>query len=214
MAENNTTLRQALNRVEIIGYLKKIELEKAAGDDGAPYIRGSLTIMTGENSEHRIDVRANAQTKDGNASRAFAGLETVMAEYVSMAKLMEQGKTLEEAMAECDRVSVSRGQLSRSEYPDRDGKELISRRSVSSNFFNRVDLTEGFESKADFDCECYILSIKSEFLDGEDTGRKLVSVLIPIYGGRVIPFEFVVGKDLIKENLDKISIRNDEGAKP
>ena len=61
---NNTTLRQALNRVNIVGYLKKMELETAISSEGAEYIRGSVTIMTEPGSDHVVDVMVNRLTKE------------------------------------------------------------------------------------------------------------------------------------------------------
>lgn len=197
-ATNNTTLRQATNRVNIVGYLKKMELKAGPNDKGVDGIRGSVTIMTEPGSDHVVDVMVNRLTSKNEENRAYAGLMTVMNEYVPMAKLMEQGKDLQTAMAECTKVSVSNGNLRRSEYASKQDGSLVSRPSISTNFFNRIDDAD-FDpksTKATFDVECYIAKIADEYKQDEPTGRKVVDTWIPIFGGKVIPFQFVVGENL------------------
>jgi len=47
--------------------------------------------------------------------------------------------------------------------------------------------------KAKFDVEMFVTSVKEEIKQDEPTGRAIVSGWTPIYGGKVIPMEVVVG---------------------
>lgn len=191
---NNTTLRQAMNRVTIVGYLKKMELKTNVSSEGKDYISGSVTIMTEPGSDHVVDVMVNRLTNEGKENRSYAGIVTVMKEYVSMASLMEQGKDLQTAMNECTKVSVTNGNLRRNEFASKQDGSLVSRPSISSNYFNRIDTD--FAPKATFEVECYIAKIADEFKQSEPTGRKVVDTWIPVFGGKILPFQFVVGSEL------------------
>jgi hypothetical protein len=190
MAENTSTqtqIREAENQVKVEGYLREMRLE-----DKDDIISGDVIIATDMHSEHSVSVYANKFNKNGNANRAYKGLQTVMAEYVSIASLLKEGRTLEEAVTMATKVSIGLGKLTRNEFYAND--ELISRPRISSNFFNRIK-DDTFEPKAEFDIECYFERIRSEIKDDTETGRLLVDVIVPMYGGVVVPMELVAEGD-------------------
>lgn len=191
---NSTILRQAFNKVFMEGYVKKMELESKVNDKGKTSIRGSITIMTAPGEDHNIDVFVPQLTKKDEINKAYVGIQTVMNEFVSMGSLMQSGKTQQEAMNECTKVRITSGQLSRNEYAGQNG-QLVSRPSISCNYFSSLKDDE-FHPGTRFEVEGYIEKIQDEMKDGDDTGRKLVTLIVPVYGGKVYPMNFVVGADL------------------
>ena len=119
----------------------------------------------------------------------------VMGEFVSMASLMQSGKDQQQDMAECTKVRVTSGQLSKNEYAGQND-QLVSRSSITSNFFSSIKEGDEFTPGTRFEIEGYIDKIQDEMKDGEETGRKLVHLIVPIFGGRVLPMDFVVEKEL------------------
>lgn len=190
-----TSLRKAQNFVNIIGYLKKKELELKTNRNGVEMISGTLTVMTEEGSEHVVRVAKSRANKDGQINKTYPGFLTVMNEYVSIADLMDIGKSKEEAMSQCSIVDI-KGNLTRNEYESQQTGEFVSNPSVSCSTVTRLAPGAKFTPKAIFELECYIKSIAPEFKDGEDTGRLVVSTIFPEYNGLVIPFEFVVGAEV------------------
>ena len=190
-----TSLRQARNFVNIIGYLKKKDLELKTNRNGIEMITGTLTVMTEEGSEHIVRIMKSRLKSDGQPNKTYPGFLTIMNEYVSMADLMDIGKSKEEAMAQCSIVDV-KGNLTRNEYVSQQTDEFVSTPAVSCSSATRLAPGAKFTPKAIFELECYIKSIAPEFKNGEDTGRLVVSAIIPVYGGQVIPFECVVGAEV------------------
>ena len=190
--QNNTTLRQAMNRVRITGYLKEMDLKYATDQNNRPVIRGSLKLHVPPAADHDVNVYVPQFTREGKENGAFAGVQTVMNEYISMASLLDKGYDLATAMAQCTKVAVTNGTLGRNEYNGQNG--FVSRVSISSNFFSRVDTD--FNPGATFEVECYIDKITDETVDGENTGRKIVDVFVPMYRGAILPQRFVVGTGL------------------
>jgi len=193
--QNNTTLRQAMNRVRITGYLKEMDLKYATDQSNRPVIRGSLKLHIPPAADHDVNVYVPQFTREGKENGAYSGIQTVMNEYVDMVSLLDKGYDLATAMAQCTKVSVTNGTLGRNEYNGQNG--FVSRVSISSNFFNRVDTD--FNPSATFEVECYIDKITDEVVDGEETGRKIVDVYVPMYRGAILPQKFVVGKGLASD---------------
>lgn len=192
---NKTILRLALNKVHMEGYVKKMELESKVSQEGKTSIRGSVTIMTAPGEDHVVNVFVPQLTKDNKINKAYTGMQTVMSEFVSMASLMQGGKDQQQAMAECTKVRVTSGQLSKNEYAGQND-QLVSRSSITSNFFSSIKEGDEFTPGTRFEIEGYIAKIQDEMKDSEDTGRKLVHLIVPIFGGKVLPMDFVVEKDL------------------
>lgn len=184
-----TQIREATNIVKIEGIVKEIKLKEEKD-----VISGEVVIQTGKKSEHSVSAYANKLTKTGKENAIYKGLHTVMTEFVSIASLMKQGKSYEEATAEATKVRVTKGKLERNEFYTPNG-DLVSNVRVSTNFFNRVE-GESFEPKAEFEVECYFEKIRPEIKKDEETGRLIINAIVPLFGGRVIPMEFIAEGDV------------------
>lgn len=190
MAENNsntntnTQIREAENKVKIEGILKEIRLEEKED-----IISGDVIILVGENSEIAVSVYVGKTTKSGGENKAYSGIQTVMEEYVSIAALMKEGKPYAEAFAEATKVRINKAKLDKQEFYA-NGGEFVSNPRVSSNFFNRI-IDDAFSPRAEFDIECYFEKIRKEIKGSEETGRIIIDAIIPLYGGKVVPMEFV-----------------------
>lgn len=186
-------LREALNEIFIEGILKEKALEivpaEMKNSSGSvvktEVIRGELIIADKENSEQKVKVFAYKITKEGKDNSVFKGLKTVMEEYVSVAEALKNGQTAEAA----DKVRVSKGRLGLNDYYTPTG-ELRSFPQINTNFVNRVK--EGtYNPKAEFSLEVYFYSIIPEIKDEEETGRLIIKVIVPAYGGAVLPFTLI-----------------------
>lgn len=200
MATTNT-LKEAMNQVTIIGYVKEKNLEIKKTTDGQSYITGTLTIQTGENDSHKVFAYAKEYTKNNEVSKVYTGLKTVMEEYISKANLLQANPemTSEEAELKATKVKVS-GKLGRQEYYR--NNEFISYPQISSNFFNRINDESEYTPKAEFNVVMYYDKITSEIKNDEETGRIKVMGYIPIYNGTVIPMEFVADGETGEYILD------------
>lgn len=214
-------LKEAINEVFIEGILKEKTLELAVvdvedangGKKKADVIRGELIITTTENSEHKVRVNANKITKEGKDNSVYKGLVTVMDEYVSIAEGLKkhkgEGKTEEEALKiatnEATKVRITKGKLGLNEYYA--NVELKSFPSVSTNFVNRLKDGDTYNPKAEFSLEAYFDSITPEVKNGEETGRLVIKVIVPIYGGKVVPFTLIATDEdivnYIQSNYEK-----------
>lgn len=195
MAEN--TLRQATNVVEITGVVSENNLEyrKTASGD---VISGDIVIKTGEGEEHTVSFFANKLKKDGTANRIYESLETVKNDYKSIASYGED---------EADKVSVTSGEFRGNDYVGQDGM-LRSGVRINSNFINRLNPSEAYEPKSEFDVEVFIKAVKDEFdREGNETGRVIVDAFLPLFGGRIAPISFSVAAgndaDFVRDTYEK-----------
>lgn len=199
MAEDKTTLREAENTVEIEGLL--LEIESRSGEVGTDkeYLSATLTIATNEDrtEQHQVEMFASKYKKDGTENGVFNSLQTVVEEYKSVDK---------HGLEEADYVRINRGRLQKNDYVGGDG-QLRSNPQISTPFVNRVDAGEEVDLHAKFEVELIVDRVIEEFgKDEEETGRAILHGFIPLYGGRVIPFEFVVhedGAEYVLDNYEK-----------
>src|SRR5690606_12712245 len=96
------------------------------------------------------------------------------------------------------------GDLRLNEYAGQDGV-IRSFPLIQGTFVNRLPETDTSEDKAGFDVEGMVGKVVDEFdRSGDETGRKKVTLLIPLYNS-VIPVEFVVdagkGAEYIEDNF-------------
>lgn len=199
--------KEADNSVDISGTLVENKLELREFDtyeNGVPSgkkreaIAGEIVIRTKENENHSIRLRQNKITNAGKENGLYKGLVTIMNETVSIAD------TESNPDAKPSRLSV-RGDLRLNEYYGNDDS-LRSFPSVNGVFVNRLPEDDTTENKAEFDVEGMVGKVLDEFdREGEETGRKKVTLLIPLYNS-VIPVEFMVdagqGADYIEQNFE------------
>lgn len=207
MTNTNTpkVWKQAPNSVNLVGVVSENNLEIKQFDerkDGVPTgnkynaMTGDLVIRTGENENHTVRFFSKEFTNAGAQSRQFTGLQTVKDSIVSIADTESNPDLVP------SRLSVT-GSLELNEYAGGDG-QIRSFPSVRGRFVNRLPEDDKTENKAEFDLEGMVGKVIDEFdKDGVETGRKKVSLLVPLYNS-VIPIDFVVteeGSDYVGDNF-------------
>lgn len=158
MAETTqTNLRQSNAKAISEGIVSEIDLKEVT-EEGKKRIEGSVTIKTDDVNFVRYNVKVNEKTASGADNKTYAGIQTVMNEYKSIAQVGED---------EADRVRVS-GDLNI--YTG--AMDGVTRVGYKSNFFNRLKNPDEMEQKAEFTIEVFINSITPEVnSEGEETGR-------------------------------------------
>ena len=81
-----TNLRQADAKVEVVGIVSENTLEESVRD-GKKVISGDITVQTGDINFVTFRVYVNEKKNDGTDNGCYAGIETVMREYQSIAKV-------------------------------------------------------------------------------------------------------------------------------
>ena len=79
-----TNLRQADTKVEVVGIVSENTLEESVRD-GKKVISGDITVQTGDINFVTFRVYVNEKKNDGTDNGCYAGIETVMREYQSIA---------------------------------------------------------------------------------------------------------------------------------
>ncbi|PAD70579.1 hypothetical protein CHH83_01895 [Bacillus sp. 7586-K] len=176
--ENNTTLREADNKVTIEGLLLEVRSNEWQSGEG---INIELDIEVAANEVHTITGMSKFKKKDGTENGIAKGYKTIINEYKSVAT---HGRD------EADKVRITQGQIGLNEYYGQDGM-LRSYPQLSTNFVNRVQAGEEYKPRAEFEVEVFIKSVNPEIKNDEETGRVKVDAIIPAYGGKVLPFSFM-----------------------
>lgn len=189
------TLREGFNEVNVEGVLleKRIELKTFSGKES---ISGEIDVEIEDGEVHTINLFSNKLKKDGTENGNYKGLKTIMDEYKSVADVGKE---------EADKVRITDGKIGLNEYFSQNG-ELKSYPKISTNFVNRVKASENFTPKAEFKTEVFVKSVLPEEKNHEETGRVVLKGYIPLYGGKLIPFSFVVTNkeaiDYVEENYE------------
>jgi hypothetical protein len=195
MAEKQNVLREAVNQVIIEGILQEIRLEETTVNDKTA-ITGEIDIRTDDHSVHTLRVFSYKYKQDGSENSIYKGLQTVMNEYKSIA---QYGKE------DADKVRVTAGKLGVNEYYGQDG-QLKTFPQLSTNFINRVQANDEFNPRAEFEVELYVHSVIDEIKNDEETGRAIIKGYLPLYGGKIVPLQFVVENekavDYVKDNYE------------
>ena len=174
-----TNLRQANAKVNVEGIVSEKKLDVVT-ENGVKRIEGYITVKTDETNFVRFNVRVNEKTKAGTANKTYAGIETVMDTYKSIAS---------EGEDEADRIRVT-GDINL--YRSRNtGQEIVG---YKSNFFTRV--RDNYSPHAEFSVEVFIEKFIPEIdSEGMETGRVKIGGWVPTYNG-IEPIELIVGEDL------------------
>lgn len=198
--------KQADNEVKLVGLVVENNLEikdfneyKDGAPTGGKYnaITGSLSVQVAPNETHQVRIFSKELTNAGAVNRQFSGLVTIKDTVVSIADT-EKNPELKPT-----KVSVQ-GSMGLNEYFGQDG-QLRSFPSIEGRFVNRLPEDDTTENKAEFDLEGLVGRVVDEIKNEEDTGRKKVTLLVPLYNS-VIPLEFSVdagqGADYIQDNFE------------
>lgn len=208
-------MRRVANKVQIEGYLRENNLELIRNDKQEEVIRGSLVVALDNVRSCRAQFYVSRfnTLKPGETTRqeskAYSRLvELLPGNTISISSLMKDqaAMTFDVAKESATKVWII-GALQ--EYIRKDEKgEVISSTTIKG-------LTAGiktesdkhpFTQKAEFEVEMYIEGKRPEMKDGEETGRIVLTGLIPEYDDSVSRIEFVTelgdATDYIEENYN------------
>lgn len=191
MAEQNT-LREAENQVFIEGTLLEVRHSEWKSKEG---LNIELDIEVKENEVHTINGMTRYKKKDGSDNAIAKGYQTIINEYLTVAK---HGRD------QADKVRVTQGRIGVNEYYGQDGM-LRSFPQLSTNFVNRLNAGDEFNPRAEFEVEIFVKSVVPEVKNDDETGRVKVNAIIPVFGGKVIPFELMVsaeGAEFVYDNYE------------
>lgn len=211
MSEVKTNvLTPAENSVNLCGVLKSMEAVKTTNPD---LIMLNCVIAPTVNDEIRVTLSANRMTKGGNGREIkengwFKGLETIRDEYVSVAALVKQGMSAEEAFQKADKVVAVNASLELRDYYDQQ-EQLHSSVSVRANSMNRLDPAVTYQSMARFTIAGFIDKMVPEMKGDEETGRLKMDLIVPAYGGRAMPMHFVAQAGSVTEYINDHYHKND-----
>ncbi|MDV5127026.1 hypothetical protein C7M22_03598 [Bacillus velezensis] len=197
MAENKTVLREASNVVTIEGILAEVRHTEWKSGKG---LNIELDIEVAPNEVHTVKGFSKYKKADGTDNAIAKGYQTIISEYKSIA---EHGRD------QADKVRITQGKIGLNEYCSQG--ILKAYPQLTTNFVNRLDANEEFNPRAEFDVELFVKNVTEEKVKGEETGRVNLNGYIPLYGGKVIPFEFVVTKEgshYVENNYEKGSTVN------
>ena len=185
-------LKQAENSVKIEGILSEIDLKTGTSTKNGKtieYIGGSIKVrvtqvLNGENVDLDIPVFmfSNKLKNDGNPNPAYASIERVMNEYVSIAA---------GGIDAADRVRITNANIRMNEYYGQGG-QLNSYPRINASFVTKVtDLTK-FNPEATFSTVFMIAAMGYETdKDGvQKENRFKIRGILPQYGGKVDVVDF------------------------
>jgi hypothetical protein len=191
MAEQNI-LREADNQVVIEGTLLEVRHSEWNSKEG---LNIELDIEVAENEVHTVHGMTRYKKKDGSDNAIAKGYQTIIDEYLTVAK---HGRD------QADKVRVTQGRIGVNEYYGQD-KQLKTFPQINTNFVNRVGDGDAFNPRAEFEVEVFVKSVVPEIKNDDETGRVKVNAIIPVFGGKVIPFEFMVsaeGAEFVSDNYE------------
>ena len=185
-------LKQAENSVKIEGILSEIDLKTGTSNKNGKtieYIGGSIKvrvtqILNGKEVDLDIPVFmfSNKLKNDGNPNPAYASIERVMNEYVSIAA---------GGIDAADRVRITNANIRMNEYYGQGG-QLNSYPRINASFVTKVtDLTK-FNPEATFSAVFMIAAMGHETdKDGvRKEDRFKIRGILPQYGGKVDVVDF------------------------
>lgn len=181
----NTALRQSTAIARATGIVSEINLEQKKDNKGQDVITGTVVLKINDTNSITYRVYTSRVTKAGKENPAWAGLQTVMSTYKSIAEVGEENAT---------RVHVN-GQYQPSTYMSQ-GTLREGVPQYRTSFFSEVKGT--YNPKAEIEVEVFVRNITPEIKDDEETGRKILKGWINLYNGLepitlVVPAEMADG---------------------
>ena len=192
MANATSTLREADNKVIVEGVLKENNLEKAKDANGKTIIKGDIVVQIAENEEVTVKFYTNEITKTGKENPSYKSLSTVVENYISVADCLKAS----EPTTNATKVLVKGAKLRINDYYNEKKKDLSSYVEIGGSFVSTAK-EEVYAPRAEFEMECFIANMKPEInKEDEETGRLIVNVIVPVYGGKVVPFTLLAEGDI------------------
>jgi hypothetical protein len=185
-------LKQAENSVKIEGILSEIDLKTGTSNKNGKtteYIGGSIKVrvtqvLNGKNVDLDIPVFmfSNKLKNDGNPNPAYASIERVMNEYVSIAA---------GGIDAADRVRITNANIRMNEYYGQGG-QLNSYPRINASFVTKVTDLSKFNPEATFSAVFMIAAMGHETdKDGvRKEDRFKIRGILPQYGGKVDVVDF------------------------
>ena len=185
-------LKQAENSVKVEGVLSEIDLKTGStvkNGKSMEYISGSIKvrvnqILNGKEVELDIPVfmYANKYKNDGGPNPAYASIERVMNEYVSIAA---------GGMDAADRVRITNANIRMNEYYGQ-GDKLISFPRINASFVTKLTDLSKYTPEASFSVVFMIAAMGYETdKDGVQIDNKFkIRGILPQYGGKVDVIDF------------------------
>lgn len=208
-------MRRVANKVQIEGYLRENNLELIRNDKQEEVIRGSLVVALDNVRSCRAQFYVSRfnTLKPGETTRqeskAYGRLvELLPGNTISISSLMKDqaAMTFDVAKESATKVWII-GALQEYIRKDEKGEAISSTtiRGLSAGIKTESD-KHPFTQKAEFEVEMYIEGKRPEMKDGEETGRIVLTGLIPEYDDSVSRIEFVTelgdATDYIEENYN------------
>ena len=197
-------IRQAKAEATIVGILKekdlKVEQVKREGVT-VNAIKGQMIIATDETTEHIIKFFSYEKTAKGEANKSFTSIKTAMEQFVSMADVGNK--------EDADVVEVKGCQIGVNEYYNQGGL-LVSRPEMKGSFLHRAKDKDPANFKATFDVEVFFTGQKPEIVRDEETGRRIINAILPMYEGKCAPIQFVA-EGAVADYLDSNYEKNKSG---
>lgn len=208
-------MRRVANKVQIEGYLRENNLELIRNDKQEEVIRGSLVVALDNVRSCRAQFYVSRfnTLKPGETTRqeskAYSRLvELLPGNTISISSLMKDqaAMTFDVAKESATKVWII-GALQEYIRKDEKGEAISSTtiRGLSAGIKTESD-KRPFTQKAEFEVEMYIEGKRPEMKDGEETGRIVLTGLIPEYDDSVSRIEFVTelgdATDYIEENYN------------
>ena len=184
------------NTVNISGILIQKEHKQGVNANGKEYLSAKLTVRVGE-GEHKVEFYANKLTKDGNISKLYDSLTTVVNDYKSAEEV---------GIDNADRVHITNAEVSINRYVD-DMGQLRESRKINGKFCSRHTSGE-FTEKAYFELLGVVYSTQQ--ITNEDGELDLVKIKLIVdkgYNNQIDIIEVVVREkdalDYVAENFTK-----------
>lgn len=186
-------LKQAENSVKIEGILSEIDLKTGSTNKSGKtveYIGGSIKVRVNQTlngKEVELDIPvfmfANKLKNDGNPNPAYASIERVMNEYVSIAAA---------GIDAADRIRITNGNIRMNEYYGQTGN-LNSYPRINASFVTKLTDLSKFSPEATFSAVFVIGGMGYDHdKDGvEIEDRYKIRGILPQYGGVVDVVDFL-----------------------
>lgn len=187
-------LKEADNKVVIEGILVENKLEEAdysKNNKNVHCIRGEVIVRTeinlnGETNIVEIPVKVfvNQKKNNGDTNPLYSGIYKVMTEYKSISAVGED---------EADYVRITGGKIQMNEYVSSNTHEIVAFPQITGLFFNKI-AKQNYKPTASFEVSFVVANADFELdRNGEETGKYLVTGILPQYGGKVdvVPFKAV-----------------------
>ena len=197
-------MKQAENIVNIVGTLSEVDIKTGVSKKtNKEYISGVIKIRTSEtidgtDYELEVPVRlfATKLTNKGQLNPAYRSIEDLQ-------KLTSLQAAEDESLA--DKIEIENGEIISNDYCNRNG-DLVTSAAIRTSFYKKV--TGDYRPCATFNNVIVVGNIKDELdKEGIETGRLIISGIIPQYGDKVDVVPFIVEKkssaDFIRSHWKK-----------